>query len=147
MLAGYAKDDPILPNLLRLTLTPPSLIESENQLFWIRTFLSPVLVDIRVADSPGRDVPLLRNEIALTLLKRISKLASGLHRLGIFIELEDQSDGIEESSQHIAFWEPSLPDCFATLGSLREISSVSQLLQPDLLPVIASLKHLEVLKL
>ncbi|QRV97400.1 hypothetical protein RhiJN_25419 [Ceratobasidium sp. AG-Ba] len=146
-LAGYAKGGPILPNLLRLTLTTPSWMEAGNQLFWIRTFLSPVLVDIRVVDLPGRDLPLLRNEMALALLKHISKLASGLRRLSIFIELTDQSGGIEENSQHIAFWEPSLPDCFATLGSLREISSTSQLLQPDLLPTIASLKHLEVLKI
>ncbi|QRV83213.1 pectate lyase [Ceratobasidium sp. AG-Ba] len=93
-LAGYAKGDPILPNLLRLTLTPPSWTEAGSQLFWIRIFLSPVLVDIHVVDLPGRDLPLLRNEMELALLKHIPKLASGLCRLSTFIELTDQSGGI-----------------------------------------------------
>lgn len=146
-IARYAKNRLLLPNLLRLTLSSPRLFEAGHQFFWIRLFLSPILVDVRVVDSPNEDLPLLRNGVGLGLLKHISKVAPDIRRLSIFVELEYSSFNLAEDSETISFWEPTMQHCFAALASLREISSTVTLFRPEILPTIASLKHLEVLKL
>ncbi|QRV83214.1 hypothetical protein RhiJN_11230 [Ceratobasidium sp. AG-Ba] len=141
-LARLGENAPILPNLTQLTLTTPSPIKSRDQLFWIRTFLAPSLVDIRIVKPTSNKLSLLKLPMALNLLRYISSTVPDLQKLSIFIP-EIQYD--DKDSQMICFWEPSLSSYLGTFTSLKELASTNIVLQPDVLPTIASLRKLEVL--
>ncbi|KAG8730019.1 hypothetical protein FRC10_003204 [Ceratobasidium sp. 414] len=143
-LAQYARD--ILPNLVQLTLTAPFSITGRHQLFWIRTFLSPSLLDIHVVGEPTGELPLVHPRVALSLLKHISELAPMTQRLSVYIEDEDEVR-LDEDSEMIVFWEPQLQSCFKNLRSLRELTSTAAVITPEMLPIVASLAYLEVLNI
>ncbi|KAG8716726.1 hypothetical protein FRC08_008925 [Ceratobasidium sp. 394] len=143
-LAPYAKDTPLLPNLVRLTLTAPFSIKSRHQLFWIKMFLSPSLLDILVVRKPTGEFSLIHAPAAPSLLKHISELAPKTKRLSVYIE-DDDLYRSDEELEMVAFWGPRLETYFKPLEYLRELTSTDAVLTPEVLPVIASLPNLEVL--
>ncbi|KAG8716725.1 hypothetical protein FRC08_008924 [Ceratobasidium sp. 394] len=141
-LAQCAKDTPFLPNLVRLTLTSLFAITGQSQLFWIRTFLSPSLLEILVVGKPIEELPLIQMSLVPSLLQHISEFAPKTQQLSLFIEHN-------EFSRPRKYFEilASLRSHFKTLGSLRQLTSTDAVITPSVLPVIASLANLEVLNI
>ncbi|KAG9081819.1 hypothetical protein FS749_007361 [Ceratobasidium sp. UAMH 11750] len=145
VLAQYAKDDTLLPNLLHLTLTAPFPIESRHQMLWIRTFLAPSIIDVQVISwPPSNELPLVHIPTARSLLTHISKVVPTMQRLSLFIE-EKRFQRPEEDADMMGFWELPLSDCFKNLPALQEITTTEAILGADVFRAVSGLAKLKVL--
>ncbi|KAG9121438.1 hypothetical protein FRC07_002606 [Ceratobasidium sp. 392] len=144
-LGQYAKAEPLLPNLVQLTLAAPFLIKSQQQLLWIRTFLAPTILEIRVFRSVDES-PLMHMPTVLSLLKHVSTIVPQIQQLSVFIEHEDYLRP-DDDADVLGFWEPSWYSYFKNLSALRELTCTEAVLVPKAFSTIARLTSLSVLNI
>ncbi|KAF8598204.1 hypothetical protein BDV93DRAFT_526901 [Ceratobasidium sp. AG-I] len=142
-LVVHARNATLLPNLKRLTLD--SQFDSRNQFMWIRTFLSPSLVNIEAADY-FQDTPLISYLEASTLLRHITAICTNLEVLSLFPDSDrpDTTVGeVRDTRAMLDLWDSSLPQYLDQMVLLRQLTSTSEVLQPGALEQLAKLTRLE----
>jgi hypothetical protein len=143
----HARNKTLLPNLTQLTLETASAMS--NQLMWIRTFLSPTLVEISVVPF-STFTPLISYLEASTLLRHITATCPSLQFLSLFPAPEDPvayHQGLRDSRMMISFWDSSLPQYLAQMSSLRKLTTTTEVFMPETLVSLARLPHLHSLNI
>ncbi|QRV83305.1 hypothetical protein RhiJN_11321 [Ceratobasidium sp. AG-Ba] len=143
----HAQAKVLLPNLTQLDLTTES--PSENQLVWIRAFLSPSLEKIRVF-PPDNTTPFISYIEASKILGYIISTCPRLKVLYLYPKHQDPTqttEGFSDAREVIDFWDSSMPLYLSKLHSLIELDSTTELLTPSNLPYLSQLPHLETLLL
>jgi hypothetical protein len=140
---AHARNKPPLPNLKALTLT--SISTHNNQLMWIRSFLSPSLVEIRVIPSSNY-TPFLPYLEASTMFRYITDFCPNLQNLSLFPnseDLSDRKDAPHDPQSMINFWDSALPRYLERSQTLRRLTTTTEVLMPENVVHLGSLPHLE----
>lgn len=144
-MSELAKQRPILPNLVKLTLAPTDTLTTHEQCLWIRTFLSPSLNSIQVYPDSLESVPIITQLAAATLLQQIASNSPNLQRLALYPASTVLHETEKNGFAILEFWSPSFYDCLPTLR-LRELSCTTEILSPEHFNVLSNLPTLESLE-
>jgi hypothetical protein len=139
----YARNKTMLPNLKTLTLTATSA--HNNQLMWIRSFLSPSLVEIRVIPS-NNYTPFLSYLGASTMFRYITDFCPNLQNLSLFPNSEDPNahrEAPHDPQSMINFWDSVLPWYLERAQTLRRLTTTTEVLMPENVGHLGDLPHLE----
>ncbi|KAH7334354.1 hypothetical protein B0J17DRAFT_673044 [Rhizoctonia solani] len=149
------RQSPLLPHLALLTMQGVCGTRGySDQLLWTALLASPSLREFRaVSMSSGKPRSLLPNVspvIASLLLGKLTSQCPDLQVLSIFpdsalVGTGSHKEGVFET--FLMFSEPPFHHYFAQTQQLRELVTNEQILQNDVLPIVASLPLLEHLQI